>query len=95
MKWLPLLPALLLVSCGFFDNPKTEPLTDNMLVSVLIVDDDVLPANTFADASANQGFCVVRIKRSVYPDCIKHEIRHCFEGNWHVGHESHDDCFHD
>lgn len=85
--------ALLLTGCNFFDNPKAAPITDNMLVSVLIVDDAELAANVFADAYYSDGFCIVRIKKSVYPNCIKHEIRHCFEGKWHGDKMNSEDCF--
>lgn len=27
-----------------------------------------------------------------YPVCLLHEMRHCFEGNWHEGRESEEDC---
>lgn len=27
-----------------------------------------------------------------YPVCLLHEIRHCFEGNWHEGRESEENC---
>lgn len=94
MKHLILL-ALLLTGCDMFDNPKGTPKSDEAVIIMTLVDDDALPANTYAQATYNEIICEVKIKRSVYPDCIKHEVRHCFEGNWHEGHESHDDCFHD
>ena len=27
----------------------------------------------------------VDILKSAYPECVEHEIRHVFEGDWHVG----------
>lgn len=27
-----------------------------------------------------------------YPVCLLHELRHCFEGNWHEGRDSGEDC---
>ncbi len=34
--------------------------------------------------------CVIRLKQ--YPQCLLHEVRHCFEGNWHKHKESDKDC---
>lgn len=34
--------------------------------------------------------CIVTLRQ--YPECLLHEIRHCFEGQWHPGRTSDEDC---
>lgn len=38
------------------------------------------------------GVCVVEIRRDLYPQCVTHEIRHVFEGDWHAGRETTEGC---
>lgn len=42
----------------------------------------------YAEITGNQ--CKIYLRS--YPQCLKHEIRHCFEGNWHQGRETDKDC---
>ena len=35
--------------------------------------------------------CVIYLRQ--YPVCLQHEMRHCFEGNFHEGHTSDEDCY--
>ena len=34
--------------------------------------------------------CIITLRK--YPACLLHEIRHCFEGQWHPGRDSDEDC---
>lgn len=37
-----------------------------------------------------QNTCVVFLRK--YPECLLHEIRHCFEGQWHPKRDTTEDC---
>lgn len=43
-----------------------------------------------AEADIGDGFCHIRLRK--YPHCLLHEIRHCFEGDFHKGEDSDEDC---
>lgn len=43
-----------------------------------------------AESDIGDGFCHIRLKK--YPKCLLHEIRHCFEGDYHKGESSDEDC---
>jgi len=34
--------------------------------------------------------CVITLRQ--YPECLLHEIRHCFEGQWHDARPNSEDC---
>lgn len=36
--------------------------------------------------------CIVILKKSEYPRCLKHGIRHCIEHKWHEGKITTEDC---
>ena len=40
----------------------------------------------------NQPICSIELLKEDYPDCLYHELRHVFEGNWHEGYETTWDC---
>jgi hypothetical protein len=42
----------------------------------------------YGTAMTNKGLCKVEILKDRYPDCITHEIMHCFSGNWHEGYDT-------
>lgn len=35
---------------------------------------------------------ICRIELREYPTCLLHEIRHCFEDNWHAGRDTTEGC---
>ena len=43
-----------------------------------------------AESDIGDGFCDIRLKK--YPKCLLHEIRHCFEGDFHPNESSDEDC---
>ena len=43
-----------------------------------------------ARTTVGNGFCVIEL--TDYPKCLQHEMRHCFEFNWHEGRETTADC---
>lgn len=83
------LAALLTAGCAsLFDSPR--PLRDEVFVRIRLVDD--LPHGKYGVATCFQGFCQVQLRRETYPYCLLHELRHPFEGNFHEGRESVEDC---
>lgn len=43
-----------------------------------------------ARTTVGSGFCIIELVK--YPQCLAHEMRHCFEGNWHEGRETTANC---
>lgn len=83
------LPLLLAAGCsGFFNGP--QPRRDEVFVHIRLVDD--LPHGQFGLASCHDAFCSIQLRRETYPYCLLHELRHPFEGNFHEGHHSTEDC---
>lgn len=80
--------GLLLSGCAFFSEPP--PLRDEAIVHIKLVDN--LPYGHYGKATCAEGLCTVLLRRDTYPYCLGHEVRHAFEGNWHEGRESVDDC---
>lgn len=46
--------------------------------------------NVRAYAEITGNTCVIYLRS--YPQCLAHEVRHCFEGNWHEGRHTDEDC---
>ena len=87
---LTLLLAISLVACAQTYDIKT----DKTVVVVELVDRvDNRGSYGMAVWSDDHKRCHVRVLRSIYPHCITHEIRHCFEGDFHAGKESVVDCY--
>ncbi len=77
--------ALLLSGCSF--HPQYELERTAMWVSVK--EDPTIETDGLAKW---KGFrCDIVLKR--YPVCLKHELRHCLEGNWHGARPSGKDCY--
>lgn len=92
------LPALLatafvltaLPGCSTFDGPV--PLRDRVFVEVILPDDLPINVNGRYQCDPTGDYCTLYIKRSTYPYCVAHEIRHAFEGNFHGNAWSTEDC---
>ena len=71
-----------------------EPVRDDVLIHVHLVDHiDYQPgAEAFGLSRCANGVCVLQVLRERYPFCLLHELRHAFEGDWHPGRETLDDC---
>lgn len=91
MKRAVIAAALLLSGCATFDGPV--PARDEIYAHIRLVDDSTLPAGRMADSLCSNGRCDIRIRRSSYPYCITHEIRHGFEGTFHGNAPSDADCY--
>ena len=91
---LPILAfVLLLPGCASHLAPP-EPTRDDVLIHVHLVDHiDYQPgAEAFGLSRCANGVCVLQVLRDRYPFCLLHELRHAFEGDWHPGRETLDDC---
>ena len=71
-----------------------EPVRDDVLIHVHLVDHiDYQPgAEAFGLPRCANGVCVLHVLRERYPFCLLHALRHAFEGDWHPGRETLDDC---
>lgn len=81
-----LLAAVLLSGCDDFDGqpPALERTTSVITLSV----DPQLKTPGWASWAG--GACHITLRQ--YPQCLAHEVRHCFEGDWHAGHRTGEDC---
>ena len=94
LSCLPVLALVLfLPGCASHLAPA-EPMRDDVLIHVHLVDHiDYQPgAEAFGLSRCANGVCVLQVLRERYPFCLLHEIRHAFEGDWHRGRETLDDC---
>lgn len=75
-----------------FDGPR--PARDEVSVRIVLVADENMPPGVAGDTVCGpSGRCLVRIRRSTYPLCVTHEIRHAFEPGFHAGRESDESCY--
>lgn len=76
---LRLLLVILLTGCT-----AVEPKLDRVEATIIIRDEVAYGGKDVCGFAAwHKDQCIVVIKRSCYPDIIEHEIRHCFDGNYH------------
>jgi len=83
--------AALLTGCAApqtqYDMQRTEAT-----VHIKVVERIPGRPNLYGLSSCKDGECEIWIRRSVYPKCLVHEIRHAFEGDFHKGRASTEDC---
>lgn len=82
MRLTPLLLCAALVGCS--DSP--EPQIDSAFFEVHILDEpkpDWGPGVVAMTRAGSTGISHIEILRPYYPECITHEVRHVFEGDWH------------
>lgn len=82
-----LLGCLLLSGCSVFSTPPTaEPQRKAFTFDLRIE-----PGLDIAGLALSDGqTCTVFLRE--YPTCLKHEIRHCIEGDWHGSEPNGEDC---
>ena len=94
MRIMIVLVGLLLVGCA--DAPAPVPLRDLAVVTVRLVDQmpsecgNPEPFGCWIERLP--GVSEIYILKAYYPECLKHELRHAFEGDWHPGRRSVEDC---
>lgn len=92
-----LIVAGIAMSCVGCAQTRTQPKFAIMqhTVQLRIIENKNLPdlANGLpqhARATVGDGFCIIELRK--YPKCLAHEVRHCFEGDWHKGRQTTQDC---
>lgn len=92
MRYLILIISVLFASsCATIvdHNKRYEfPETKEMRVSIHKFTGGNPKTLAYVEITNNE--CKVYLRR--YPQCLTHEIRHCFEGNWHEGRKTDEDC---
>lgn len=86
-----ILAVLLLAGCD--QSPVTIERTD-AIVHIKLVDqiDYRQGYEALGLSRCANGVCVVEIRRDLYPQCLTHEMRHVFEGDWHARRETTEGC---
>ena len=86
MKYLIVCLSILLTSCTTFIEHNTRvsiPNHEPMIIS--IHKSESKNPNTLGYVEITGNVCKVFLTN--YPNYLAHEIRHCFEVNWHEGRE--------
>lgn len=71
-------------SCATFKDYNSKALFPTRTISTIEVrrliggDQKILAYSEIAEEK-----CVIYLRQ--YPKCLSHEVRHCYEGNWHEG----------
>jgi len=68
--------TLFLSGCGVFDAPRITPDRETVTITMTVTED--MPENTNGRAWAYGDNCVVEVRKSIFPDCVSHEVAHCF-----------------
>lgn len=92
MKHLLLIITMFTLSaCTTFNTGSKRdnfPETREMNISIHKLVGGNPRIKAYAEITGNE--CKIYLRR--YPQCLTHEIRHCFEGNWHEGRQTDEDC---
>lgn len=87
-----ILSLMVVISSGCTSAPPKNITQTHFELKLSVVDS--LPAIAgkpqLARTTVGGGFCTIELTQ--YPKCLLHEIRHCFEGNWHKGRETTQNC---
>lgn len=77
---LPLL-FFALTGCSYYLQPEI----DEVDVTLRIVDEFPGEPLKYGETECYKegNYCILTIRRDVYPGCFVHEIRHAMEGEWH------------
>lgn len=82
---------VLLSGCASFDAPKPQPIRSKVFIYAELVESFDNPRQR-GESVCMGDFCAIKILRKHYPFCLKHEVRHGFEGDWHPGRQTTEDC---
>lgn len=93
MKYiLTLLACVSISSCAtFIEHHKYKPFPEKRNITIELRELKDARLNVLGKAELYDDHCVIYLRK--YPQCLAHEIRHCFEGNWHEGRGSDGDCY--
>lgn len=75
---------LLLISLSV-SSCQEYNLNHDKVEATIVIRDEVKYGNldVCGYAAWSGSKCIIVIKREYYPQCLTHEIRHCFEGKYH------------
>lgn len=91
MKNLLLLICVLLSGCMSIVSYNTViPFPDTSAMSIEIHQLKGGNHNILGTADIQGNKCIIHLRK--YPHCLAHEVRHCFEGNWHQGEDNDEWC---
>ena len=82
MRCLVTAASLLITAC----TPHYDLIRTEAFIHYKIVDErspPQKPSGVGVTRCSDQGICEIQILRDYYPECLEHEDRHVFEGNWH------------
>lgn len=92
MRHTLLLTVMLLIGCStFVEHNTTIPIPTSKPMQIEIHQLKGGNPNVLGTADITGDRCVIHLRK--YPHCLAHEVRHCFEGNWHKGEDSDDWCY--
>lgn len=84
--------ALSMTSCTTFKQYNSNiPFPTNNFSKITILKLESNEPKILGTADIQGDECIIRLKQ--YPKCLAHEVRHCYEGNWHHGEENDDWCY--
>ena len=78
--------VVLLAGCDQFDGEPPKRVTDTSIITISV--DPQLSTPGWASWHGNT--CHITLRQ--YPQCLAHEVRHCFEHDWHPGRRTGEDC---
>ena len=90
MKYLIILFVFLSGCSTFIEHNKVVQFPDRTISHIEIKKLKGGNPKTLAYADITGDTCVIYLRK--YPQCLAHEIRHCYEGNWHEGRDSSEYC---
>ena len=85
-RTLTCIALVAIAGCDDFDGPPPK-LQRSASVITIAVDPQLTPPGW---AEWKGGICHITLRE--YPACLGHEVRHCFEGDWHAGYRTGEDC---
>lgn len=68
------------------------PMRERVVVEIELTEDVPHGATGHAWCVPDGSWCSMKLRRSRYPECATHEVRHLFEGAWHGTTPSAEDC---
>lgn len=92
MKLIIILIAVFyLSSCASFKEHHARynfPDKKEMKITIHKLEGGDFTLLAYAEIYENE--CKIYLRH--YPKCLAHEVRHCFEGNWHEGRKTDEEC---
>ena len=83
--------GLTLVSCAAIKEYNRKiPMPENGAMKIEVRQLHNQPLDVVGMQTFEGDTCVIYLR--TYPRCLAHEIRHCYEGNWHGDKPSNIDC---